>query len=64
MNCYKKRIALSVPQDGGVEEQREKLAAQGLTDLEHERKSYAIQQVEEFWVSDKSGDCCQIPQRI
>ena len=37
-------------------------AAQRLTDLEHERKSYAIQQVEEFWVSDKSGDCCQIPQ--
>jgi hypothetical protein len=29
MNCYKKRIALSVPQDGGVEEQREKFGSTG-----------------------------------
>jgi len=38
--------------------------AQGVTGLEHQRKSYTVRQVEEFWVSDKSGHCCQIPQRM
>jgi hypothetical protein len=37
--------------------------AQGLTGLEHVRERCTIRQVEEFRVSDKSGDCCQIPQR-
>ena len=37
--------------------------AQGVTGLRHEGEGCTIRQVEEFRVSDKSGDCCQIPQR-
>ena len=40
----------------------DRLLAQRVTGLEHERESCAIRQVEEFRASDKSGDCCQIPQ--
>jgi hypothetical protein len=34
----------------------------GVTGLKHAGKNCTIRQVEEFRVSDKSGDCCQIPQ--
>ena len=37
--------------------------AQGVTGVTHEGKGGTIQQGEEFRVSDKSGDCGQIPQR-
>jgi hypothetical protein len=51
-----------MPQDGGAGGRGRSSVAQGLTGLEHERESCTTRQVEEFRVSDKSGDCCQIPQ--
>ena len=53
-----------MPQDGGAGSCGIGSVAQGLTDSGHQRKSDVIGQVEEFWVSDTSGDCCQIPQHM
>jgi hypothetical protein len=47
-----------------VENRREKPIAPGLTGIEHDTESCTIWQVEEFWVNDKCGHCCQIPQHM
>jgi hypothetical protein len=55
--------ALSVPQDGAGGCRERSSVGQGVTGLQNDGEDCTIQQVEEFRVSDKSGDCCQIPQR-
>lgn len=55
--------AWSVPQDGVSGWRAKSSAGQGVTDVKQEEEGGTIQQVEEFRASDRSGDCCQIPQR-
>jgi hypothetical protein len=62
MNCCRNSIALSVPQVVSRESRGRSSVAQGVTGLKLKGEGCTIRQVEEFRVSDKSGDCCQIPQ--
>jgi hypothetical protein len=55
--------AWSVPRDGVGGWRARSSVGQGVTGVKQEGENGTIQQVEEFWASDTSGDCCQIPQR-
>ena len=52
-----------MPQDAVLESSRRSLITQGVTGLRIQVGSRVLRATEEFRVSVKEGDCCQIPQQ-